>query len=162
MKLADLQEQKGTYSAVRFGQDTVDALIEVIEGLGILNPTPSDELHATLLYSRKYLPKYRAKGVLTPPWTAKPASVEIWNTRNGKKAAVIKLDSFDLIDRHHFLMDVHGATYDFPEYKPHITLSYDYRNDYTAEELTKMIKSGIPQLEIVEEYQEDLNLDWKA
>lgn len=56
---------------------------------------------------------------------AYPQGYHIFEGKNGKNILVILLDSEDATNRHQKLMKQHDATYYFPEYKPHITLSYD-------------------------------------
>ena len=72
---------------------------------------------------------------------------------------MLKLDSSDLRERHEFLMKEHKATYDFPEYIPHITLSYDI-GDFDINTLDIEDLDDI-DFQVIEEYKEDLNLDWK-
>jgi hypothetical protein len=54
-------------------------------------------------------------------------------------------------------MKLHKAEYDFDEYKCHITLSYDI-GDFDYKKLNP--KDFVKSIEVVKEYQEDLNLDW--
>jgi 2'-5' RNA ligase len=55
-------------------------------------------------------------------------------------------------------MKKHDATYDFPEYKPHITLSYDI-GDLDEKNLPDIGKY-VDEIGIDEEYGEDLDLNW--
>lgn len=72
---------------------------------------------------------------------------------NGKRALVLVLDSDYLHFRHNVGMAL-GATYDFPSYIPHITLSYDIKSlSFEKERI---------DLEVIrsKEYVEELDLDW--
>jgi hypothetical protein len=54
-------------------------------------------------------------------------------------------------------MDNSDATYDFPEYLPHISLSYNV-GDLKPGDLGDPTEIG--DIEIVDEYTEQLNTDW--
>ncbi len=166
MKLEELFEENkkmkehkdGTYAGVNFSKDTVDAITAFIKKHKIPNAVAERKLHTTLLYSRKPLPDYKPEGKLDPSFIGKPEKFEIWKTRDsGKNALVLKYDCDDLIKRHKFLMKEHEATYDFDEFIPHITLSYDI-GDMTLKEVGKADEIG--DIEIVSEYSSALDLDW--
>ena len=53
-------------------------------------------------------------------WTE---SLNIFEGKDGKNILVLLLKSEDAKKRHLELMEEHKTTYDYPEYKPHITLS---------------------------------------
>jgi hypothetical protein len=55
-------------------------------------------------------------------------------------------------------MSDHKATYDFPKYEPHITLSYDI-GDMDIKKLPNMFDT-VPFINITTEYSEDLDLSW--
>jgi hypothetical protein len=71
---------------------------------------------------------------------------------------VLKYDCKDLNKRHKELMDEHKATYDFPKYEPHVTLSYDI-GDLDIKQLPD-IKELLPVINVIHEYGEDLDLSW--
>lgn len=157
MKVNELIEgiQKGTYAGVRFSKPTVKMLKNLIEKYNIPNPIPSNKLHTTLLYSRKYLPKYTPKGKIDPPMLGKFTGFDIWESdKDNTRCLVMEYSCPNLKSRHKELMKEHDATYDFPVYKPHVTLSYDIGDANPDLPVT------VDDLEIVNEYGEDLNLDW--
>lgn len=165
MKLTEIterkeEEMKGTYAGVRFSESTTEALKKYIKENKIPNPVSADKFHTTLLYSRKYLPNYKPAGEYSTPMFGKPENFEIWQSQpdeNGKKSncLVLRYSCPELYQRHHKLMLQHGATYDYDEYKTHVTLSYDV-GDIDVNKLPQFEDS----LEITEEYYEDLNLNW--
>lgn len=167
MKLAELlmeQDKPGTYAGVHFDQETIDKIIKYVKDNRIPDPVPRGKLHTTLLYSRKHLPKYKAQGKLDTPLTGVPDELVVWET-NGKerneptsRCLILKYKCPALVKRHDTLMDLHDATYDFPDYIPHVTLSYDI-GDMEIEDLPDP-KTIIDKLVIIEEYQESLNLSW--
>lgn len=67
------------------------------------------------------------------------------------------MDCQYLSDRHNEIMDLYEATYDYPEYKVHVTLSYDI-GDIDIKDLKI---DGFPKINIVKEYYNELILDWQ-
>lgn len=160
MKYGELMENvndetRGTYCAVRFSENTLDNLIALMGKLGVPNALPRTDLHTTILYSRKYLPEFTSAGVISASASAKGFTV--FDSRDGNRCLVLELDSQWCEQRHRFLMGLHQATYDYPKYVSHITLSYNIGDfEKPSEDTLK----DFPILSIVEEYDEDLNLLW--
>jgi hypothetical protein len=160
MKLTELQEtKKGTYAGVRFSEQTKHNIRTYIADNRIPRPLSVSKLHTTLLYSRKYCPDYEPLGMLDKPIIAKPAEWDVFMTRPTKgeptRCLVLKLFCPDLVARHMNLMGELQAEYDFLEYTPHISLSYNI-GDYDINTLPPVDFD----IEIVEEYGKDLDLDW--
>ena len=156
MRLQDLKEtknQKGTYAGLKFDNESNKTLIKLVNELGIPNPIDINEIHMTLLYSRKYLPNYKPAGNIDE-W-AYPTKFNVFETFDKKRALVLMVDSPFAEKRHNMLMKEHNATYDYPSYLPHVTLSYDIG------ELNIPEWKNIPEkLHINVEYYEELNLEW--
>lgn len=152
------EEQKGTFVGVKLSNDSEKRVKLLIEEGNIPNPIDIKDLHITVAYSRKYLPDFEARGKLEEPITAKVTGLDIFPSQDtDKKALVLRLKSPKLTYRHNQIRKKHGATFDFSEYKPHLTLSYDAGDyDISDVEPTEFVK----ELEIDTEYMEDLNLDW--
>lgn len=151
-----IEAQAGTYAAVKPSKEDGKKIKEFMDTYNIPNPEPVSELHSTLLYSRKFLPNYKPDRALSHD--AKINSLEVWPTKSGKNCLVAKLDAPSLCDRHAHLMDEHGATYDFSEFKPHISLSYDI-GDY---DISKLKIDQLPQqLKMTKEYKESLDTGGK-
>ncbi len=158
--LKEKNEEKGTYAGVRFSQDDEDVIVDLVKEMGLPNPIEKEEIHLTLLYSRKQLPNYKP-ATSTDMW-AYPKGFHIFTGGNGKAILVLKLDAPALHKRHIDLMKEHGATYDFPEYIPHITLSYDV-GDMDLKDIQEKFTELLPkEFHINAEYKEDLNLDWET
>lgn len=151
------EESKGTYAGVRFSDKTKTAIKKFIKENNIPNSLDIDKSHCTLLFSRKYCPDFKARGELVTPLIGNPTKFEVWDTSDDKHALVLKFKSEDLENRHNELMSTHKATYDYDEYKTHVTFSYDVGKEFDVNSLPnfKVI------IEIVEEYQEDLKLNWQ-
>lgn len=115
------------------------------------------------MYSRKYLPDYTPLGEYAIPYYGIPTEFDIWisNSDDGPatNCLVLKYDCQSLIDRHRYLMGKHGASYDYDDYIPHVTLSYNIGDNFDLSKLSD-IKKDIPVLVITQEYGQDLNLNW--
>lgn len=170
MKIKEILEEasepinvkKGTYAGAHFSPATVDALSQYCKTHNIPNAIAPDKFHTTILYSRKYCPDYKAAGKYDPMLVGKAlGNFHVWKTSpsdpNAEKTncLILPFDCPDLAARHKELMDTHGATYDYDEYKPHVTLSYNI-GDLDVDSLPPF--EG--DIEIADEYQEDLDLDW--
>lgn len=159
MKLLKLIETKsnptGTYAAVKFNRRTTKLIAEYIAKNKIPNPVHEDKLHCTLLYSKKHCPKYNPIGEKASKWKATPKEFDVFGTDT--RCLVLVLSSGDLVDRHNHLMKKHNATFDYPTYTPHVTLSYDI-GDLDIESLPN-IKDTISELVVSEEYGTDLDED---
>lgn len=150
----------GTYAAARFSAASREAIANYIKKHNIPNAPASEKLHTTILYSRKFLPEFKAKGPYDPAIKATPKGFESWPSQpdeNGhrKNCLVLTFDAPDLVKRHESLMNTHEATYDFDEYKPHVTFSYD-AGDRDPEKLPTFDE----ELELTHEYGEDLKTNW--
>lgn len=159
MKLYEVAARRGTYAGVNFDDDTVNRLIEYVQYNNLANPVPKDKFHTTLLYSRKHLPHYEPPGKINPAWVGKPTELKVWKSQppDPTNCLVLLYECDDLIDRHEYLMKEHGATFDYDEYRPHITLSYDI-GDMDVKQLSPIDEIG--DITIVREYGEELNTDW--
>jgi hypothetical protein len=160
-KEEEIKTPDGTYAGVKFSDDTVARIKTFIEENEIPQPVPDDKLHSTILYSRKYLPDFQAAGDLDEPYEGTPTEFDTWESQpdeDGIKSncLVLQYDCDPLIERHNTLMNDYGATFDFDEYKPHVTLSYNVGDL----DLSNLNPSDIGPINIINEYQEDLNLDW--
>lgn len=162
MKLRDLfekKETKGTYAGVCFNDETTQAIKKYISDNNIPNGVPVDKLHTTLLYSRKFLPDYVPQGDIDPPFTGTVTGLTVWLTQDKKsRCLIMKYDCPELTERHKFLMETHGATFDYDSYKTHVTLSYDI-GDLDHKKLPD-VAAEIPEITIVKEYSEVLDLNW--
>lgn len=159
MKIKELFEKanakNGTYAGVCFSEKTNKQLEKFCKDHDIPNPVTSSKFHTTLLYSRKPLPDYKAAGKYDEPLIGKPTNWDVWKSQDGANCLILEYSCPKLKKRHNKLMKEHEATYDFPEYKTHVTLSYNI-DDFDIKSLPKFSNN----IEIVEEYKEDLNLEW--
>jgi len=113
---------KGTYvAATDYELRTKIKIDYLIKSLKVPNPVDMKSLHTTLAYSRRELPL--TKGTVSYVVEGEAKGLEIFHDGD-KNTLVLLLDSIIL----HKLFKLYcsmGATYDYDEYKPHITLSVD-------------------------------------
>lgn len=157
MRLNELyREKKPMYVGVRFDGDSVEALTKLNQG--VENKTSPAEFHVTVAYSRKPI-SLSALGNLEPPVSVKAKHYSIFHTQTGENCLVLEVESPDLTARHREIIDSYGASYDFPDYKPHITLSYDCGIGFDIKKLPAI--ESIPELFAVLEYAMELDLDYQ-
>jgi hypothetical protein len=156
MKLKDIVPLKGTYVGLRVLSPANSQLYShfVEAKIPVKKPTFDKRLHTTVIYSRKHCPALKAeKG---NPHIATFSGYDLFTGLGDERVLVARLNAPSIVGRHLILMAEHGATYDYPEYVPHITICYDFKGDDTA---------GIPPINfpilLGEEYVEDLDLTYK-
>jgi len=161
MKLYEVssEKKKGTYAAVKFCKKTKDALKEMAKEFDVPKPLGSSKFHTTIIYSEKYLPELESLGKLDKPLIGIPIKCESWETQEGTNALVLTFKSPELTKRHKSLMKEHDAEWSHPTYKPHVTLSYDC-GDFDMGNINKYLKGEPFSIKMVNEYHEDLNLEW--
>lgn len=159
-KITDLGKD-GTYIAAKFTDKTKRHLKALAKSLEVDNVVEESKYHVTIVYSRKPFTDFNIYSTLKKPWVGTPTELEIFDTQSGSRALVLRFDCPKLVERHEYFKKEHGATYDFDEYKTHVTLSYDVGKDW---EIPKdlNIKKLISTLEISHEYYEALNTDWAS
>ena len=159
LREAEIKE-KGIYVAVKYNQSTGDDLLDFIKKYNIPSTLKAEDFHTTLIYSRKFADiKELDDNMEDSEIVAKPTELHVFETFDKKRALVIKLDCPYLEQRHKFLMKKYDLTYDYDEYIPHITLSYDI-GDLEVPKIPKDVK--FPEFfRIQAEYKEELNLEKK-
>lgn len=123
----EAEHPHGTYAEVLPSSKSLRIIEKIIQKLGIENPTPSSEIHCTVTYSRKPCP-----GLIdyNPdlPVSAKIRGFRIFPLQAGGFCLVLDLDSDDIHELHNYAIDM-GCTYDYDEYYPHVTLTYNWSNN---------------------------------
>lgn len=128
---SEQEHPNGTYAEVLPSSKSLRIVEKIIQKLGIKNPTPSNEIHCTVTYSRRPCPG------LTDyepdlPVSAKIRGFEIFPMQSGGRCLVLELDSDDIRELHEYAIDM-GCTHDYDEYHPHVTLTYDWHSDKLPE-----------------------------
>ena len=155
--LRERQTEKGTYVGWRYGDDTLHEINTWLSDSYIPNPIHITKIHSTIIYSRVEF-DFEPKGRFIVPEYAQTNRLGTFDTRDGKRALIWFIDCQAMTDRHNHIMKTTAATFDYDEYTPHITLSYDIPADY---DISKLHIQGLPiVLQLVSEYTEELDLDW--
>lgn len=152
MKLSSVG--KGTYVGAKFSPASVEVIKQLQKSLGLFDPVKESKLHTTISFSRKYFEGFALNTNQTEIGRFK--RLEVFPTQTGKRALVAIFDSPYLEERHKYSR-ILGASYDYDEYHPHVTLSYDIG-------ALKLPEIDLPTdiISISHEYVEDLDLEWKA
>lgn len=117
----------GTYVAAKLSKDSQKALDEFVTQEKIPNAADPKQYHSTVIYSRKGVPDvHDYKFAL--PFEAKIKEWRLFDTQFGKsgKCLVAIMESPELEKAHKEIRETYGATHGFPDYHPHVTVSYDY------------------------------------
>ena len=159
--LLEKQQKKpnGTYVGVTFNKETQAAIKKFVKANDIPNMVGRAKMHTTVIYSRKHFVFDDFKEDINPAWIGKAKEFHIWESRDDDKSKILVLayDCPELSKEHERIMKKYDATYDFPKYIPHITLSYNAGENF---DLSKLKVSEFPEIQIVGEYTTDLVLDW--
>lgn len=124
----DADHKDGTYISVKLSADSAKKLDEWAESKNISNLTEPSEYHCTVMYSKKGIPDAK-KYDIGLPINTEISGWKIFPTQGGTKALVGVLASKELKDHHKNIMDTYKGSYDFPEYIPHVTVSYNHKGE---------------------------------
>ena len=127
---------------------------------GFTSTLPAGDMHVTVLYSRAAVDPMKMgrdwseneKGQIV----VRPGGPRVIE-RLGENAVVMRFASPDLEWRHKAMVEA-GGSHDWPEYAPHVTLSYEEPGDVDLEAL----KPFNGELRFGPEIFEALDLDWKS
>lgn len=133
---ADELHPYGTYAQANLDEESVNKLTRLQDVLGIENRAPPNKFHTTLIYSRRPCPNMMEMDGQVVPHRGTFRVLHKWPTQEGKIALVLEIECEPLSALHADLRTKYGATHDYPEYIPHITLSYDCGDwDQTVDDL---------------------------
>jgi len=83
----------------------------------------TDDLHSTVIYSKKPHEKKIKRDQCRCKWNPGKFA-KYWDD---KESLVIEIDSEDMQSMNNKMMEEHDFVTDYPEYKPHITLTYAWK-----------------------------------
>jgi hypothetical protein len=109
------EHKYGTYISVTPNKEAADELYRWTINNNIPNPIDREDLHCTLIYSRKGIPAAKHYD-LNLPINATTGALKIFNQPNGKDCLVVTLNSEDLVAHHETIMNKYGAVYDHEKY----------------------------------------------
>ncbi len=130
-EIVETTHKDGTYMSVTLDKVSKDKLFSWVKECDITNAADPDQYHATVIYSRKPCPKAITYDMNLPIATT-ISGFKLFPTQQGTTCLVGIVSSKVLDDHHNKLVNDYGATHDYPDYHPHITLSYDYDREPPA------------------------------
>lgn len=130
MKL--LEFASGTYSALIVDSACATDLYEFCEEIGLKDLVEYDDYHCTLIYSHQPCPDVIEEN-FNIPCVGTPKNYKILGTDT--QVLVLELDCDNAEYLHNLFMEKYGATHDYPEYIPHITLTRSYSGTTLPSEL---------------------------
>jgi hypothetical protein len=145
----------GTYIAARVHPFSESLIREFMEQnqIPLVYPNLEKRRHITIFSSDDdFVSDFKPVKI---SYLAYPKSFDVFPTREGNRCLVMKLSCPDLVRRHHDIARTHGATDRFPEFKCHVSLSYDI-GEYDISQLPPFESPII----VGEEYCEPFNANW--
>ena len=150
--IIESDHSKGTYVNVKLSDSDKNRLYDWVTKNGITNPLDKDEYHVTVIYSLTPCPD-AAKYDFNLPITGRICGWKIFDAPIGR-CLVAHVESEDLQRINADLKANYGATSTFPEYIPHITVSYNFEGEIPQNYPAQLIVFS--QVEV-----KGLNPDWK-
>jgi 2'-5' RNA ligase len=143
---AEKNEKSGTYASMQPNQSSRKKLHDWLEKQEVPNLVAPEEYHVTIAYSRKPVPQI-AKIEPNLPIKVKPIGWEVFGD-----LLVLKVSDKDLSKIFDKTREM-GATFDYPEFIPHISVAKDYKG---------AVPNTLPKITItLDEYRvEELDLDF--
>lgn len=161
MKLTDfkLRAPRGTYYGAKLTKDTCESILDFVSDNKVPNPLEEKLLHVTVIYSRVWCGA-RALGDLDPHWDGHFETFNVWPTspKEDEEPTSCLTLGFVCPEMHerHLNLRTEGASHDFADFKPHITLSYDVGDEYDH----ILLPHYLGPLKFHHEYSEPLNLQF--
>jgi 2'-5' RNA ligase len=134
MKLASLQQfarhKDGTYVSMDLTDESKEMIDHFVEmNLGLTERVDKTTYHITVIYSRTPVPSAELHaGSGKVEYEAFVTGYEVFPTKNDGKCLVMRLD-FPYAVLLNKQLTAEGATSDYDEYKPHMTIAYDIKQE---------------------------------
>jgi 2'-5' RNA ligase len=123
---ADELHPDGTYAKAVLDNDSKDRIYELMDAIHLTSRVPKEDLHTTIMYSRKPCPKAMEMNGTAIPFRGKISGFNVWEDRGTKQTCLVAVVDCDFLRSvHEYMQKTYDAVYDFPKFIPHITLSYD-------------------------------------
>jgi 2'-5' RNA ligase len=119
-----IKHKDGTYVALLMDDETKELLDNFVEmNLGLSERVDPDTYHTTVIYSRTPVPT--ADNLRSGPATGKAVGYEVFPTKTDGKCLVMRVEcaAATMLNKQ---LNKMGATSDYDEYKPHVTICYNY------------------------------------
>lgn len=128
------KHKDGTYVAYQMSKESRELLDHFVEmNLGLTERLNPDTYHITIIYSRTPVPQAE-QFIGETTATANAVGYEIFPTKTGDKCLVLRVQSSqaEVFNKH---LGAMGATSDYPDYKPHVTIAYNIQQEIDAKDL---------------------------
>jgi 2'-5' RNA ligase len=123
------KHKDGTYVSMDLSDDSRALLDNFVEmSLGLTERVNPSTYHITIIYSRTPVPTAEKYVGTKGTDFATVIGYEIFPTKNSGKCLVMRLN-YTFANLLNKQLTAEGATSDYPEYKPHLTLAYDIEQD---------------------------------
>jgi 2'-5' RNA ligase len=119
-----MKHKDGTYVALLMDDETKELLDNFVEmNIGLSERVDPSTYHTTIIYSRTPVPN--ADNLRSGPATGKAVGYEVFPTKTDGNCLVMRVEcaAATMLNKQ---LNKMGATSDYDEYKPHITLCYNY------------------------------------
>lgn len=134
----------GFFLGIKPTRETEINIRELIKAIGLPNPT--HKLHCTVVLDKAV--RYDPQPISVP----RNASFLRYDKFGSEKNCLVMVLSCPELEKRHIeLRNRYGIRWDFPDYHPHITLSYDFVSDHQV-----LPEPNFPMV-LQEEYLEDFN-----
>lgn len=113
----------GLYIAAKYDESSVNKIIKMIDN--IPNKLEPSDIHTTIIYSTKFDEVELPKSFVT---VERIVGYDVWPSSGNTKFALVALLDKNIGKfkyMHDSMMSKYNLDYSYPEYKPHLTLSYD-------------------------------------
>lgn len=124
---AEKKEKTGTYASLKLKESSKKRLMKWLNDHKVKNIVDEEDFHCTVVYSRKAIPELADKKVKLPV----SATIAGWKIL-GKDCLVLLINSAKIEKLHEDAMEM-GATHDYDEYIPHVTVATEYDKDLPEE-----------------------------
>lgn len=125
---------QGTYVSVIFSKATQLAIQNFLTRHGIAQPVIGDDLHTTIIYSRKLIDWSLASNI-NKSIELDNAHFEVWKNYGEETYCLVLAYQSEWLQNRFRLARELGATWDFPDYHPHVTLSYQVPENFDITQL---------------------------
>jgi 2'-5' RNA ligase len=134
MNIVSLMEfakhKDGTYVSMDLTDESKEMIDHFVEmNLGLTERVDKTTYHITVIYSRTPVPSaelHAGSGMVE--YEAHVTGYEVFPTKNDGKCLVMRLD-FPYAVLLNKQLTAEGATSDYDEYKPHMTIAYDIKQE---------------------------------
>jgi hypothetical protein len=142
-----MDTSNGTYIALFPDSVSEEIIRDYAAEIGV---EAQEGLHCTLLYSRVPIKPRPIDIEAWLPFDGLGDELALFDQNNGKKCLVLKLTSLRIKVVHDTLIQVYGATHDYPTFEAHVTLARDLEPDFKIPEVTPSLKLEFNRYEVKE------------